>query len=117
MDTRKRGKKIITVLQEPLSTAYIFCDQSRAFPEIKAHLSAWLTAEGFTDTWLEGSLDDLVSRGLMLKDGKSYLSLATLPLASTPVDPRLPPAEVERKIGMNNLIEIGTFQPASSNLV
>lgn len=117
VDTRKRGKKIITVLQEPLSTAYIFCDQSRAFPEIRAHLSAWLTAEGFTDTWLEGSLDDLVSRGLMLKDGKSYLSLATLPLASTPVDPRLPPAEVERKIGMNNLIEIGTFQPASSNLV
>ena len=117
VDNRKRGKKLTTVLQEPLSTAYIFCDQSRAFPEIKAHLSPWLTPEGFTAAWLEQSLDDLVSRGLMLKDGKSYLSLATLPLASTPVDPRLPPAEVERKIGMNNLIEIGTFQPASSNLV
>jgi len=117
VDRRKRGKKITTVLQEPLRTAYIFCDQTRAFPEIKAHLSAWLTPEGFSDAWLEEALDDLVSRGLMLKDGKSYLSLATLPLESTLVDSRLSAADVERKIGMHNLVEISSLLPASSNLL
>ena len=46
----------------------------------------------FTSAWLEGALDDLVSRGLMLKDGKSYLSLAILAL------PNIPSTSFERPV-------------------
>jgi hypothetical protein len=117
VDTRKRGKKLTTVLQEPLRTAYIFCDQSRAFSEIKAHLSACFPERPFTETWLEQALDGLLSRGLMLKDGKSYLSLAFLPLPSTLVDSRVAAAEAQAVIGISNLVQLGGFLQSSGNRI
>lgn len=117
VDTRKHGKKLTTVLQEPLGTAYIFCDQSRGCSEIKAHLSACFPAGGFTDARLEEVLDDLVSRGLMLKDGKSYLSLALLPPPDTLVDSRVPAAEEQGEIGVEDLIRLdGVLQPTGNVL-
>ncbi|NDQ57958.1 MAG: RiPP maturation radical SAM protein 1 [Acidipila sp.] len=114
-DTRKRGKKLTTVLLEPLRTAYIFCDQSRASSEIKAHLSACFPARAFTDAWLEEALDDLVSRGLMLKDGKSYLSLALLPLPSTLVDSRVSAGEGQEEIGVKTLVPLGSLLQLSGS--
>jgi ribosomal peptide maturation radical SAM protein 1 len=79
VDTRKKHQKIITTLPEPLRTAYIFCDQIRPLAGVEAHLTSCLPRVNLADSWLKQALDDLVSRGLMLKEGKSYLSLAILP--------------------------------------
>jgi ribosomal peptide maturation radical SAM protein 1 len=94
-DTRKRGRKAVnTVLREPLSSAYIFCDQVRPLSSILAHVAraAACSEPGWTSEELEVALDELVSRGLMLKEGKSYLSLAILDfpaaLSEAPTDVR-----------------------------
>ncbi len=117
VDTRKRGKKSTTVLHEPLRTAYIFCDQSRAFLAILAHLLACFSARSITDAWLGEALDDLVTRGLMLKEGKSYLSLAILPLPSTLFDSPLPGASKQKEMGVEGLVQVGSsLQPPGSLL-
>jgi ribosomal peptide maturation radical SAM protein 1 len=112
VDTRKR-KKLTTVLQEPLRSSYIFCDQARAFSTILAHVSARFPSRSVAATWLEGALDDLVSRGLMLKDGKSYLSLAILPLPdapSTAVEREVRYAGVQAEVRVEGLVQLSASQ-------
>ena len=112
VDTRKR-KKLITVLQEPLRSCYIFCDQARAFSTILAHVSARCPSPVVSGAWLEGALDDLVSRGLMLKDGKSYLSLAILPLPSAPsaaVEREVSYAAVQAEVRIEGLVQLGASE-------
>lgn len=77
-DTRRGRRKTTTVLEEPLKSAYIFCDQSRPFSAVQAHLTACFGEKIVSDACLAEGLDDLVARGLMLKEGKSFLSLAVL---------------------------------------
>lgn len=113
VDTRRGRKKSTTVLQDPLRTAYIFCDQVRPFSAIKGHLSRCFPSLDLTDTWLEEALNDLVSRGLMLKEGKSYLSLAILPLSSTLADSSVSSPESRNEIRPENLVQLGSsLQPS-----
>jgi ribosomal peptide maturation radical SAM protein 1 len=106
VDTRTRRKRSTTVLEEPLRTAYIFCDQIRPFSAIQAHLSLCLPSPNCTDAWLEEALKDLVSRGLMLKDGKSYLSLAILPDYIPAIDSQAPVARRHQDIPPENLVQL-----------
>ena len=115
IDTRKRHKRSTWVLEDPLKTGYIFCDQIRALSAIKAHLSACFPERLFTDSWLEESLSDLVSRGLMLREGNSFLSLAILPLLSTPSDSQASFAVKREEIGVQYLVQLGPAVPADAS--
>jgi len=113
VDTRKRPKRSTRVLEEPLKTAYVFCDQIRPFSGIKAHLLACFPEHVFTDSWLEESLSGLVSRGLMLREGNSFLSLAILPLLSTITDSQASLASKRQEIRAQNQVQLGAAVPAS----
>lgn len=79
VDTRVPGKRRVTTLREPICSAYIFCDRIRAVSTIQEFLAPRYPASDLAEFELSRALDDLVTRGLMLKEGKSYLSLAILP--------------------------------------
>jgi len=115
VDTRNRRKPSTTVLEEPLRTAYIYCDQSRGFSAIQAHLSMCLPSLSCTSGWLEEALKDLVSRGLMLKDGKSYLGLAILPDSNPAIDSQVPIALDHQNIPAEDLIQLGGSPQPSGN--
>jgi ribosomal peptide maturation radical SAM protein 1 len=86
-DTRLGKKRTTVVLPEPLRTAYIYCDQARPLSAIQALVSACFSRrENRLEISIEPALADLVSRGLMLKEGKSYLSLAILPVSNAGQD-------------------------------
>lgn len=87
VDTRTKQRKT-TTLREPLRSAYIFCDQIQPLASIRTHLVSCVPEITSTDPALEQALDDLVARGLMLREGKSYLSLAILPGAPCEATPR-----------------------------
>jgi ribosomal peptide maturation radical SAM protein 1 len=115
VDTRKRWKKSTTVLRDPLRTAYLFCDQIRPFSAIKGHLSRCFPSLNLTDTWLEEALNGLVSRGLMLKEGKSYLSLAILPLSSSLADSPVSSPDSHDEVRAENLVQLGSsLQPSAT---
>jgi ribosomal peptide maturation radical SAM protein 1 len=115
VDTRKRRKRSTRALEDPLKTAYIFCDQARALSEIKAHLLTCFPERTFTDSWLEESLNDLVSRGLMLREGNSLLSLAILPISSAITDSQAPFADKREEIRPKDLVQLGAAVPVSVN--
>jgi hypothetical protein len=107
VDSRNGLKRSTLVLPDPLKSAYIFCDQFRAFSAIKAHLMACLPEQKIVDSWLEAELAGLVSRGLMLNEGKSYLSLAILPSASGVADSQSFVAEKPMEIRTESLVQLG----------
>ena len=114
-DTRKGCKKSTLALREPLRTAYIFCDQVRPFSTILAHLSLQFPSGGITGACLGQALDDLVSRGFMLKDGKSYLSLAVLPFLVPDLDSPLPNPGDEKPT-VPTLVQLSTSPQPPANL-
>jgi ribosomal peptide maturation radical SAM protein 1 len=117
VDTRKRRRRSTWVVKEPLKTAYIFCDQIRGLPAIKAHLLASFPEQTFANSWLEEELAGLVSRGLMLREGTSYLSLATIASSPAARDSRSSFVEKHRETGNENLIQLGGATVTSVNVV
>ena len=73
LDCRKPGPAQEITLHEPLSSVYRFCDEARALSQILRSLPAPLQ---MTDQELETALDFLVAKGLMVKEGTAYLSMA-----------------------------------------
>jgi hypothetical protein len=90
-------------------------NQIRQFSAIQAHLSLCLPSLNCTDAWLEEVLKDFVSRGLMLKDAKSYLSLAILPDYVPAIDSQAPVARRHQDIPADNLVQLNCSPQPSGN--
>jgi ribosomal peptide maturation radical SAM protein 1 len=73
LDRRKPGPAQQIALHEPLSSIYRLCDEALALSQI---LQAIPAPHQITGEEVETALDSLVEKGLMAKEGSSYLSLA-----------------------------------------
>jgi ribosomal peptide maturation radical SAM protein 1 len=73
LDCRKPGSAQEITLHEPLSSIYRLCDEATALSQILKSLPA---PHQITGEELEAALDSLIAKGLMVKEGTTYLSLA-----------------------------------------
>lgn len=73
-DRRAAARSSLTVLQSTDRLLYQECDDIRSLRQLRRLLEARIPTEGSAD--LEARLQALVDRGLMLRDGEKFLSLA-----------------------------------------
>lgn len=89
LDRRKPGLAQEFMLHEPLSSIYRLCDEATGLSQILKSLPA---THQMTGEELETALDSLVAKGLMVKEGTAYLSLAIPTAGMFPEKPGTQPA-------------------------
>jgi hypothetical protein len=76
-DDRPCSREPRVELSGTVAAAYAACHDIRSFEEITAYIQTQKIEDNLDEGVLRRELDDLIARGLMLREGDVYLSLAT----------------------------------------